>query len=475
MLRHSAFRTRRALLHLISAASLVGLLLAGCSDPAEKGARHEPAQRHRLTVITPHNKDIRDAFGVAFGDWYDRKHKQLVSIDWVALGTPRCVSYVDQVFEAPPEARPVAIPDLMFGGGIADHAALADRGYLLPLSDVSAPVPAEVGGLPTRDEQGRWFATSLSTFGIVYHQRDCDLRGIAPPATWTDLADPRFFGWVGLADPRASGSNRQCLNLILQQAGWQDGWGLVLRILANARALMDSSGDVLTGVRQGVFLPAFAVNFDGQALGETSDGVVRYVNPAGATVITPDVVSVLRCARDADLAAEFVRFCLSREGQVLWSVPQADRATYGNTLYHYPIVPEIYQEYADRLSVPENPYEADFGLRLDLAESRWRLALLDPLVAAATGENHVQLQRAWRAAIEAGLPPAAVAELTSPPFDETRARELAAQLETADPAAAARLQTEWAAAFAAKYQRVLDMLAAQHADAGGGVAPANSR
>jgi len=286
---------------------------AGCAKESSVEASSGDASPRHLTVITPHNAPIREAIESGFSDWYRAKQDRHVNIDWIVRGTPRCLEYVEKVFTAPGETARQKRPDLMFGGGIADHKILADRGWCRPLAleDDLAGIPSEVQGLPTRDPEGRWFATDLSSFGIVYHDELCRQRGIAPPLTWQDLAEPRFRSWVGVADPTASGSHAQCFMLILQKDGWDKGWATIIRVLANARALVGGSSDALHQVESGVFLAGFAVSFDGLALMDKTGGAVKYVSPGKATAITPGVTSVLRTAADVSLAEDFVRYCLS--------------------------------------------------------------------------------------------------------------------------------------------------------------------
>ncbi|MHC4091045.1 MAG: hypothetical protein ACYSVY_12370, partial [Planctomycetota bacterium] len=73
----------------------------------------------------------------------------------------------------------------------------------------------------------------------------------------------------------------------------------------------------------------------------------------------------------------------------------------------------------------------------------------------ACGENHILLQRAWKAVIDSDMPDAALAELTRPLFDEQKAYEFGARYESSDEAYG--LAVDWAAAFRAKYEKVLQL------------------
>lgn len=446
-----------------SGASMAGaaILLTTIGGACDRQVSSESiAPTKRLTIITPHNEQIRNAFEVVFANWYQTERGTPVDIQWVVRGTQECMDYINDVFELSRDAGPRIVPDVMFGGSITEHTLLADReqSVNVVIGDRLNEIPSEVAGLPTHNDKNHWFAVGLSSFGIAYNNKACEARGITPPQTWADLADPRFYSWLGIADPAASGSNLLCMTLILQKHGWEDGWSIIIRTLANNRAMGSRSSDVLREVGDGVFLAAFAVNFDGLRLSKATDGAVQYVNPPGATALTPDVISVLKTARDVPLAQDFVRFLLSEPGQVLFGVSAENRGGYGETLYHYPIDPKMYEKYADKMAMRENPTKMDFGIKLDVDKARRQDAIVKPLVSAACGENHVLLQRTWKAVIDAGMPASAVADLTRPPFDETAAFDLGAKYEAATREEAAKMLADLSADFRARYENVLKSL-----------------
>lgn len=450
-----AGHTAKAGWRTIPVLALLGLW--GCPQERTNKPQAAAPPLRRLTIITPHNAKIRSAFSHGFSEWRDAQGRPPVTIEWIVRGTPQCVEYVDRLFTGAAEGRELVAPDVMFGGGIADHALLASKGYAMKveLADAPGSIPRELHGMPLRAPDNEWFATGLSSFGLVFNERDCGLRGIAPPQTWADLADPRFAGWIGLAAPEASGSHRQAMVLIIEHQGWEKGWATLLRILANARAVLDSSSTVLDQVEHGVFLAAFAVNFDGLARADDSGGRVVYVNPAGATAVMPDVLSVLKTAKDVPLSQDFVRYCLSEPGQTLWGMRAEVTGRAAPTLYHYPIDPHLYEEHADQLAVTENPYKTDFGLKVDADRAQKLAGALVPLMRAAAGGNHVLLQRAWEAIIQSGMDAEAVAELTRAPLTEEEAFALAERYAAADAESADALVAEWSAKFRAQYEGVV--------------------
>lgn len=449
--------SRRVVILSLTAFTMLffGLTLnAGC-DRSANPAYAAPPPSKQLTVVTPDNEKIRRAFQHNFSTWYANKYGPSVQFDWVVRGTPECLKYVSEGAESD-DPRP--IPDIMFGGGILDHTWLAEQGLSAPikLDGAVADIPAEVDGLKTRDAEGRWYATGLSSFGILYNKAACEQRRIEPPADWADLADPRFESWIAMADPKVSGSTRESLMLILQGQGWDAGWATIMRILGNTRALVDGSSVALHQVETGVSLATFAVNFDGMALAAESNGKLVYFNPPGETAVNPTATSVLGTCKDMELATEFVRYCLSEEGQKIWSLRAEARGGMGETLYHYPINPKIYDQFADQLAVEDNPFKTHLGLKFDPELRAQNAAIALPLIAAACGDNHVALQQAWAALTQAGLPEEAVAKLTVPPLGEAAAHDAGAKLASANDDTAADMRAEWGRLFAARYKAVLE-------------------
>ena len=361
-------RTGIALAGLLS----LGLAVAvGCDRrQAAPGSVSE-----KLTILTPHNENICRAFEYGFSDWHRRNHGQPVDITWIRKGTPKCVEHIEALYTQRAEAGPRdPRPDLMFGGGVADHDKLSEQGWSRPLELGASMdgIPAEVNGIPTRSEKGDWVATGLTSFGVLCNKKACAARDIEAPSSWADLADPRFFGWLGIADPAFSGSNRQGMMLILQQYGWEEGWGIILCALANARGLEQHSSAVLDQVEYGVFLASFAANFDALARVEER-GVenLEYIAPKDGTAVTPDIVTVLKDTTRPKIAERFVQFLLSEEGQILWG----GKREYSPTLYHYPIRAFVYEQHANRLALPRTRSSSRSvnGLtRRRVASRRWR-------------------------------------------------------------------------------------------------------
>jgi len=270
--------------------------------------------------------------------------------------------------------------DLFCGGGAYDHNNAARQGLTVApwtaeerkQPEVAALVnafPAQFGGEVWRSDV--FFGTVLSTFGICCNPERLRDFGIAtPPVAWRDLADPRLFGQVGLADPTKSGSVAKAFEMIIHEQcwrtvtaagftheqvasneaaiakarlppgelppsvppeyqaaverGWLDGVNLVRIIGANAHYFTDSAGKVTMDVNAGVVAAGVAIDFYGRFQAETErapDGTERmlYTTPAGGSSVSADPTGLLRGAPHRELAVRFLTFALSLEGQKLWN------------------------------------------------------------------------------------------------------------------------------------------------------------
>lgn len=271
--------------------------------------------------------------------------------------------------------------DLMFGGGAFDHGKMSGEGLIVPPwprggeptglvanTDGVVLVPERMSGESWRT--ATYFGTALSTFGICYNtDRLRDLGVTNPPTRWKDLADPVWFGQVGLADPTKSGSIAKAFEMIVQEQcwrsvtgagystghvaafeaqiekarlpegklpdgvpaayqeaverGWLNGVNLIRRIGANARYFTDSASKVPIDVSMGDAAAGVAIDFYCRYQAEVSAGPngprMVFVTPVGGSSVSADPVSLLRGAPHRELAVRFIAYTLSEEGQRLWN------------------------------------------------------------------------------------------------------------------------------------------------------------
>ena len=272
--------------------------------------------------------------------------------------------------------------DMYFGGGAYDGQSATDQGLavapwpeggepagLLKTADGRELVPSDMSGETWR--RPTFYGTTLSTFGICFNRDRMAALGIGrEPTSWADLADIRWRGTLGVADPTKSGSIAKAFETIVQvecrkaveaagfsaadvaayeaafaeaklpagelpdgvpaayqeavERGWANGVRLVQRIGANARYFTDSANKVPLDVGAGNAAAGLCIDFYGLFEAEVSngargsDGPMGYRTPPGESGVSCDPITLLRGAPHRELACRFVEYLLSEEGQRLW-------------------------------------------------------------------------------------------------------------------------------------------------------------
>lgn len=390
--------------------------------------------------------------------------------------------------------------DLFFGGGAYDFGKQAALGTLVSADKTGmygpaairnehpdwfsdAALPQAVGGEPFRDEDLRWVGTVLSAFGICYNEDVYHRLGIdSAPAHWTDLSDPRLFSQIALADPTKSGSSAKAFEMLIQEQiharidqhsevedtavrnGWDEGMRLILKISANSRYFTDSSAKVPRDVALGDAAAGMCIDFYGRTFNQifqSPDGSshVHFVAPIAGTSIGADPIGMLRGAPSPDLAHLFIEFVLSENGQKIWSFrPGEPGGPTRFALRRPPIRRDFYTpENLPHMSDPDvNPY--------DLAErftyrAEWTGSLFSPLrfvIKSSCIDPHEEQQLAWKALIDAGMPPEGVRAFENVDgIDyETVSTQISLALRAKDKVEEVRLARELAATFRNRYLEI---------------------
>lgn len=409
---------------LLAAAAIIALPFV--FRPAPEATTWRPGDPE-LAIVTPHNEAIRNEFGAAFSRWHAERYGRPVRVDWRAIGGTTEISryltseyiasarawwarqsrpwkavlgeaMVDRKLDRAKPPSPDALGlwetfrrtdapdqftcglDLFFGGGEYDHQVAFGQGLtvapwadeppsgLFRTGDGEVLIPKKISGETWWSDT--YFSTCASAFGICYNRdRLHDLGIDSPPAQWSDLADPRYAGTLGLADPTKSGSIAKAFELIIHEqchravlaagysgaelgdfeaairdaklppghvppevperyqqaveAGWRTGLRLVQQLGANARYFTDSASKVPIDVSSGQASAGLCIDFYGRFQAQSTvapDGSERmvFVTPLGGTGASGDPISLLRGAPHREIAARFIEFVLGEDGQRLW-------------------------------------------------------------------------------------------------------------------------------------------------------------
>ncbi|MFH1437535.1 MAG: extracellular solute-binding protein [Pseudomonadota bacterium] len=385
--------TNRAV-QALALALLSGVLQCCRQDPADT------ARDDELVVISPMDETVRYEVSLAFEGYAKRKAGRDVSIRWQpARGTGNIMRFLENEIKSAQAGRAVNI-DVFFGGGPA-HEKARKMGMTEPAAlseEALAAVPQKLGGVNLRDPSAHWFGVTVSSFGIIYSRNGLANRGMEEPTSWKDLADPSYSNLLVIADPMESGSARACYEMILQCFGWEEGWRILLRILANAGSFTHSSGDIVREISSGQAVAGMVIDTYAFAQIEKDGGdFTGFVLPRGETTFTPDPVSIIKGTPRKELAQLFIEFLLSREGQSLWFLPPgAPGGPEKYSLWHFPVRPDVYAAYAGRTTLKDNPFEAFATLEYDEKKGAGRSRVLTFLFETAAVQNKARLKKAWR-------------------------------------------------------------------------------
>lgn len=476
---------------------IVGLLVAIVLLPVllrKKSATASPdAADDRLVIITPHNESIRNEFGEAFARWWKQRSGRSVYVDWRTPGGTAEIRKVLDSGYAAAKARGAAGMgiDLFFGGGdyefTTQHKPKVGDGRLVRL-EVFDKHPEWFGeqgitqyfsGQQYYNDERTWVSACLSQFGICYNEDALQRLGLPVPQGWEDLGDPRYAGYLALADPSKSGSVARAFELLIQQQmqtamaapgasekttqeGWAKGWQLIMRLCANARYFTDSASKIPQDVGQGDAVAGMCVDFYGRSFSDElkrPDGSsrLRWIAPVGGTSLSGDPIAVMRGAPNPTAAQAFVEFVLSDAGQILWNArPGTPSGPVAKALRRMPVRRDIYTaENRARFTDGEfHPYEAtgEFVYRPELTGKAF--GTIRSLVRIVGIDSHEEMKSAWKALREANFPPEAMAvffDVSALDYETMKTGD--PRLGSSNAMEAAQRVSELGARFRTQYQK----------------------
>ncbi len=493
-----------------------------------------------VVIITPHNEAIRYEYARGFSAWYQAKTGRTVALDWRMVGgTSDIARFLEGEYVTAFENHwtgkrrrrwsaeiqagfqngrlPAAAPeivrearaeflasdvgcgiDVFFGGGTYDLERQALAGRLVdsgvmkihPEWFTETTIPRRFGGEDYWRADGLWIGTVLSSYGIIFN-RDA-LRRIGferEPGRWEDLADPRFYGEIGLADPTKSGSVAKAFENIIQQQmqrelqrlteegmpnpeakavreGWLAGLRLIQLMGANARYFTDTSQKPPIDVAAGNCAAGLCIDFYGRQQQEAvrrRDGSERvgYVSPAGGSVASVDPIGLLRGTRNRAPAVAFIEYALSPEGQKLWNFkPGTPGGPQQFALRRMPVRRDFYAKAEWKLwrsDASDSPFEQPEPLIYREAWTGRIFREMAFVIRVMCQETHRDLAAAWREINAAPAPARARAlavlhDLSGVDYDRTLT-EIRTRLAAKDKVEEVRLAKELAASFRRNYAR----------------------
>jgi ABC-type glycerol-3-phosphate transport system substrate-binding protein len=207
--------------------------------------------------------------------------------------------------------------------------------------------------------------------------------------------------------------------MIFQQYGWEKGWSIMTRLFANAAMVRDNGGAPADDVGSADAVAGIVIDFYGRlAAVRAGEKIEGFVIPEGGTVLDADPIGLLKGAPHAELAAQFIRFVISPEGQKIWvlraGAPGGPRKS---SLGRLSVLEELYKTEGPNLFDPKDPFDPGSGkaLKMNGEQQRARNAFMGDVIKAALIDNHAALVRARKAIKQKGDAPELLAKLVALP------------------------------------------------------------
>jgi len=385
-------------------AGMVLISIAALKIPLPGDSSRIAAGQDKLSIITPHTDAIRNEFQRGFTQWYKQKTGRTVGIEYLDPGgTSDCMRFIKSEFKRSPQGIGV---DMFFGGGTDPYLDLKKEGLLERVvldSSIITPIPQNISGIDIYDKDLYWYGAVLSGFGIIYNKWVVNWLHFDVPREWKDLADPRYASWIGVADPRNSGTMHIMFEIILQAYGWEQGWKICTAIAANSRTFSKGASDVPKMVAKGDMAYGLAVDFYGWAeVAEAGEDKVGLVLPENLTVVSADAMAALKGAPHVQVAKLFTEFVLSEKGQKLWFLKKGvDGGPVVQELNRMPVRPDLYTKYSSMSNIRQDPFAVKSSFRFDheLASKRWMV--VNDLFGVGLIDYNDRLQKTWLASLKA--------------------------------------------------------------------------
>jgi phosphoglycerate transport regulatory protein PgtC len=259
--------------------------------------------------------------------------------------------------------------------------------YALP-KEIAARIPAKVGTYPVHDPDGFFFGFALSGYGMMWNKPYLQAHKLKPPAEWTDLIDPSYFGHLAISAPSRSGTTHLTVEAILQAYGWEKGWTLLLNMGGNMAAITERSFGVPEGVDNGQYGIGIVIDFFG--LSAIASGFpVDFAYPS-LTPIVPANVGMVKGGPNPENAKRFINYLLSEEGQLLLFKADIGRL---------PVIPALY---AKAPAGYPNPFKMKLGgLDFNSKLSSLRYGVINSLFDQIITFRLNELKEAWGAIYKA--------------------------------------------------------------------------
>ncbi|HBS27573.1 MAG TPA: ABC transporter substrate-binding protein [Gammaproteobacteria bacterium] len=324
-----------------------------------------------LMVVTSYPEEMTSAFRRAFQKQYPD-----VQVNIVKKKTGAALKYIQSI-----SARNTV--DLLWVSSPDAFELLKSKQLLAKYEPVAFGIPDYLGSYPLNDPEGFYTGFAGSGYGMMYNTRYLKSKHLPAPKSWSDLSAGTYSGHIGMSTPSRSGTTHLIIESILQDSGWDKGWGTIKGIAGNLKKVTKKSYDVPVGVRDGEFGVGLVVDYYGLSA-KARNYPVDFTYPE-MTAILPASVGVIKNAPNQQAAQAFIEFLLSSKSQTMLLHKDVRRL---------PIRPEVYRSAPANYPNPHKDKALSETLELDVLQSKQRYNLVNSLFDVMVTYNFDELTSA---------------------------------------------------------------------------------
>ena len=314
------------------------------------------AAEKKLVVVTSFPKDLTSVFKTAFEKKYPG-----TDVEVLQKKTSAAVKYIQETASG-------NTSDLMWASAPDAFEVLKGDNLLAAYKPKAKGIPELIGSYPINDPDGFYVGFAASGYGIMWNTRYLKAKKIPAPKEWTDLKLPVYHDHVGMSAPSRSGTTHLTVETLLQGAGWEKGWAEWKEMAGNFKMVTERSFGVPEGVNSGDFGVGIVIDFFGFS-SQATGFPVDFGYPT-ITTLVPANIAIVKDAPNADMAAAFIEFLLSMEGQKLLLDPAIRRL---------PVNPKAYEGASSTLPNPFKDKSIGAAVKFDVNASGNRYNIVNSL------------------------------------------------------------------------------------------------
>ena len=283
-------------------------LLTGCGggsstdDGAQQDGGSETAETGgKLVVYSALNEDNT----IAMAEQFEKDTG--IEVEYISLGGGDAVARV-QAEMSNPQA------DFLVGGSVDLYGSLAEAGALL---EYDSPNNDDLDAR-FNDPNHLWQGWYMGVLSIIINeerfQEELASQGLAEPATWDDLLDPRWNGQIVMTDPGSSGSIKYFVGALMNSPAY--GTAYFERLRENGCMLESNSTATHLQVAHGTYAVGICMDYIVSNMEEAGEPISFRLPERDTVPIYSPMGLVAGCPneRNGRLLYDYI---LSKEGQTI--------------------------------------------------------------------------------------------------------------------------------------------------------------